>query len=697
MTQSRKSNRAMEFRNHFKNEASLKSQTSKGNILKVFFVIVISALLFACNKNDEKPDDSIKKSKIELFANSSDPLLMRCTTDNSTAEYYGGKLDNGMPISLDYICVNDKNNNEQTFFYFENENLKKIIMNDGTDYSFNWITQNKAEITLTFTDGLQILQTVSFEDNLSTTQFRSAKLLKSAAANNDGIVSVSTCGTANNESSVYLNVNLKNGESPRKILCTNIGNGKYKFNIPYIEKSDKTIPISDYCNAVSSTTKITKFLPTIVAVICGAEFLAGVLLAPETLGGSLSFTVHSFTACPVAAVAALGYVATQQDIPCPDDYSDYIPSEISVIPEVLFRGKTYYGNTVNLQLLNGSIVDVSKLNNLNVQVEISDNELVKIAGEEVKSNEAFIYMNIAFNCGEIQGGSIVYSSTNTNPTIGGSSCMLAPYNDGYTPAKLIKISNLIAETEYYVRAYVQTSSGNFLYSSVKKIKTLPDIKLNLSISNITQTSASCNITINGVAEITDKGICWNTSGNPTINSNCINKGADFGNFSSNISGLQPNTKYYVKGFVKTKDGNYIYSNEVLFTTLEEEQQGNLCTINGDWSGWQKGSFTTSAPGFSQTTPIDGGFGFVVENCKIQAGSYQVEGMSMSFSGSMTGNNVKIYLTTTGSGISQNWTYTGQLNATKNKISGTWTLSASYSSGGVSVTQSGRGTWEVTKQ
>ena len=126
---------------------------------------------------------------------------------------------------------------------------------------------------------------------------------------------------------------------------------------------------------------------------------------------------------------------------------------------------------------------------------------------------------------------------------------------------------------------------------------------------------------------------------------------------------------------------------------DPEEQGNLCPINGNWTGSQNGSVTTSAPGIpSQTTPINGEFGFVVENCVIKAGSYQIQGGSVSFSGNMTGNEVKIYLTATISGINQNWTYTGQLNAAKNKISGTWTQSSSYSG----VTQSGSGTWEVTK-
>ncbi len=167
------------------------------------------------------------------------------------------------------------------------------------------------------------------------------------------------------------------------------------------------------------------------------------------------------------------------------------------------------------------------------------------------------------------------------------------------------------------------------------------------------------------------------------------------------------TEYWRTGISNVGKAFYEHFSEMAETAAEniknfvgnddEEEQSNLCAINGDWLGSQNGSYKTSAPGVpSQTSPINGEFGFVVENCKIQTGSYQVQGMSMSFSGSMTGNNVKIYLTTTGSGISQNWTYTGQLNAAKNKISGTWTLSASYGGMGVNVTQSGSGTWEVTK-
>ena len=104
---------------------------SRGNVLKVFFIIAISALLFSCNKdNDEKPtdnDDVTKNSKKEFFAESSDPLLMRCTKGNVIVEYYGEKSENGLPSSLDYVYVNDKDNNDETFMYFENENLKIIL------------------------------------------------------------------------------------------------------------------------------------------------------------------------------------------------------------------------------------------------------------------------------------------------------------------------------------------------------------------------------------------------------------------------------------------------------------------------------------------------------------------------------------------------------------------------------------------
>ena len=57
-------------------------------------------------------------------------------------------------------------------------------------------------------------------------------------------------------------------------------------------------------------------------------------------------------------------------------------------------------------------------------------------------------------------------------------------------------------------------------------------------------------------------LCWSTSPNPT-SSNFVSNSSNIGtNFTTNLTGLTPNTTYYVRAF----SGN-VYGNEVSFTTL----------------------------------------------------------------------------------------------------------------------------------
>ena len=51
-----------------------------------------------------------------------------------------------------------------------------------------------------------------------------------------------------------------------------------------------------------------------------------------------------------------------------------------------------------------------------------------------------------------------------------------------------------------------------------------------------QISSSLN-TIEGVAYVTQRGICWSTNPNPTTNDHLTNEGSGFGSFESKITGL----------------------------------------------------------------------------------------------------------------------------------------------------------------
>ena len=88
------------------------------------------------------------------------------------------------------------------------------------------------------------------------------------------------------------------------------------------------------------------------------------------------------------------------------------------------------------------------------------------------------------------------------------------------------------------------------------------------VYNITHSSASFNCVVSasdGVA-VTERGVCWSTNHNPTIIENNVNDGAGTGNYFINISGLSPNTTYYVRAYAIISSC-IIYGMEVSFTSL----------------------------------------------------------------------------------------------------------------------------------
>lgn len=88
-----------------------------------------------------------------------------------------------------------------------------------------------------------------------------------------------------------------------------------------------------------------------------------------------------------------------------------------------------------------------------------------------------------------------------------------------------------------------------------------------AVTDITTVSASSggNITLNGGAEVTARGVCWGTTTMPTIAGSKTSDGADVGTFTSAITGLTPNTDYFVRAYATNSVGTS-YGNEVTFKT-----------------------------------------------------------------------------------------------------------------------------------
>jgi predicted outer membrane repeat protein len=183
-----------------------------------------------------------------------------------------------------------------------------------------------------------------------------------------------------------------------------------------------------------------------------------------------------------------------------------------------------------------------------------------------------------------EGDSIVTArgvcwSTSSNPIIANSKTTNGTGTGSYTS----NVTELTPNTVYYVRAYATNAIGtsygdNVVFTSQANVTTSV-------IYNITSNSAYTggNISVDGNASVTARGICWSTSQNPTTANSKTTNGTGTGSFSSTITGLNPNTKYYVRAYA-TNAGGTGYGNQDSLTTLPLVKTVKIKAIlNGLWS------------------------------------------------------------------------------------------------------------------
>ncbi|WP_338765666.1 T9SS type A sorting domain-containing protein [Bernardetia sp. ABR2-2B] len=87
-------------------------------------------------------------------------------------------------------------------------------------------------------------------------------------------------------------------------------------------------------------------------------------------------------------------------------------------------------------------------------------------------------------------------------------------------------------------------------------------------ANVTATTADLggNVTDDGGATVTDRGIVWNTSAAPTTSNNKVQIGTGTGVFNQTVTGLPSATTVFVRSYAINGEGTS-YGNEISFTTL----------------------------------------------------------------------------------------------------------------------------------
>ncbi len=107
----------------------------------------------------------------------------------------------------------------------------------------------------------------------------------------------------------------------------------------------------------------------------------------------------------------------------------------------------------------------------------------------------------------------------------------------------------------------------------KNITPAPTVELlslyTLNVTITTDTSFVCggNIMTDGGTAVTERGVCWALTENPTIENNKIALGNGIGKFTSTIYGIAASTTYYIRSYAISSKG-ITYGNQVQYATLK---------------------------------------------------------------------------------------------------------------------------------
>ena len=158
-------------------------------------------------------------------------------------------------------------------------------------------------------------------------------------------------------------------------------------------------------------------------------------------------------------------------------------------------------------------------------------------------------------------------NTTGSPTISDNHTL----DGGGTGGFFSNLQALTPDTTYFVRAYATNSMGTVYGEQVSFITTegaaviqgLPSVTT-AAVSNIAATSATCGgeVTSDSGSVVIAKGVCWNTTGSPTISDNHTVDGGGTGLFLSNLQALNPGT-YFVRAYATNSSGT-AYGEEVTF-------------------------------------------------------------------------------------------------------------------------------------
>ena len=202
----------------------------------------------------------------------------------------------------------------------------------------------------------------------------------------------------------------------------------------------------------------------------------------------------------------------------------------------------------------------------------------------------------------------------------------------------VEMTNLVQNKTYYVCAYAINEHGPAYGGEVSFITSngIPIVRIEEIVEEMTGTTAVCKCFVDdaGSSLIVERGVCWSTEHNPTIDDfHNSDGGNELGSYTVEMINLTQGETYYVCAYVKNSDGYIGYSTEVRFEMKEiitvrvyadpdiggrvsgggSYFNGDLCTITAEpnagyrFQYWTNGDEIISQLSYSFTVTSDVSF------------------------------------------------------------------------------------------
>jgi hypothetical protein len=233
-----------------------------------------------------------------------------------------------------------------------------------------------------------------------------------------------------------------------------------------------------------------------------------------------------------------------------------------------------------------------------------DSQLSTSKIQNIASDSAVVTGYVIAEGSGLSERGVCYSTTE-NPTTAGDKTV---YEDGGSTSTFnVTLKDLTYATKYYARAYAVNSSGT-IYGEQLTFTTLPVVPTVTTgefepESGTASATGGGNVTSDGGADVTARGVCYSTTENPTLTNSFTVDGEGLGDFASTLTNLNGLTTYYVRAYATNSAGT-AYGAQVSFTTLEPTLYMMGAALNG-WGPWndKEVKMTYVEPGVFEVTAV----------------------------------------------------------------------------------------------